>query len=460
MAEQADSSTTTVAAGSAPAADAATGTTAATGTASASADDATASGPAAVSVWRNPRLQALNLGTLAALSGVAVADVVYPLLILGFTGKPVLAGLFGAIQFAVMVLVSIPAGAFIDRHDRRRVLMTSEIVRALLATVLAVSLAAGHIWLVEVYLVAAVLGACQPFSSVRILAVRGVVPPEQVTPALASQQIFGGVAALIGPALGALMFTVSRSLPFTVIAAGMGISAACAFLVRFDSRPASAPAGAATADPAAGEAGSADDDAQSPLAGLRIIWGSAVMRSTMLFITLVNLIGVPLDLVIILEARHQGVPTRFLGAVLACFAAGGIIGAPLVPRVHALLRPGKLLAVFGLGAAAVIALLAAPFGGFWMAACMLSIGLILPAVEVLINVLVLQQVPDHQRGRVLSAVMAFMGLGAPLGAAFGGTVLQVLAPTTVLLGAGALLGCVTLVAIGQRDLRDAQWPQA
>lgn len=444
MAEQADSTATA---------------TAATSAVTSAPTDAAPSAPAAVSVWRNPRLQALNVGALAALSGVAVADVVYPLLILGFTGKPVLAGLFGAIQFAVMVLASIPAGAFIDRHDRRRVLVTSEIVRALLATVLAVSLAAGHVWLVEVYLVAAVLGACQPFSSVRILAVRGVVPAEQVTPALASQQIFSGVAALIGPALGALMFTASRSLPFTVIAAGMGISATCAFLVRFDSRPAPASA-PASADATTESAAEGDEDADSALAGLRIIWRSAVMRSTMLFITMINLIGVPLDLVIILEARHQGVPTRLLGAILACFAAGGILGAPLVPRVHALLRPGKVLAVFGLGTGAVIALLAVPFGGFWMAACMLSVGLILPAVEILVNVLILQQVPDHQRGRVMSAVMAFMGLGAPLGAAFGGTLLQLLSPATVLIGAGALLAGVTLIVITQRDLRTAQWPSA
>lgn len=400
------------------------------------------------SVWRNPRLQTLNLGAFTALSGVAIADVVYPLLILGFTGKPILAGLFGAIQFTAMVICSIPAGGFIDRHDRRHVLVAGEIVRTLLTTVLAVSLVAGHVWLIEVYLVAAALGACQPFTSVRILALRGVVPAEQVTSALASQQIFSGVAALVGPALGAMMFTLSRSLPFTVIAAGMGVSATCAYLVRFDSRPTTT----------AGEPEAEDAGSDSPLAGLRIIWGSAVMRSTMLFITMINLIGVPLDLVIIVDARHQGVPTRYLGAILACFAAGGIIGAPLVPRVHALLRPGNVLAAFGLGAATVIALLAAPFGGFWMAGCMLSIGLLLPAVEILVNVLILQQVPDHQRGRVLSAMMTFMGLGAPLGAAFAGTALQTLSPATVLIGAAALLGCVTLVAVSRPDLRAAQWP--
>ncbi|MBR7839441.1 MFS transporter [Actinospica durhamensis] len=446
----------------------ASSTSSASSTSCASTSTSTSGKPASGSVWRNRRLQTLNLGAFAALTGIAISDVVYPLLILGFTGKPILAGLFGAIQFTAMVLASLPAGAFVDRHDRRHILITSELTRAVLATVLAVTLAAGHIWLAEIYLVAAALGACQPFSGIRTLAVRGVVPAEKVTAALTTQQIFTGVAALMGPALGAVMFTASRSLPFTVIAAGMGVSATCAYLVRFDSRPraAAAPAAAAAtsaATSAADEASPAADttsapDDSGPLAGLRIIWQSAVMRSTMLFIMMINLIGVPLDLVIIVEARHQGVPTRYLGAIFAMLAAGGIIGAPLVPRVHALLRPGQVLAVFGLATAAVMGLLAVPFGGFWMAGCIFSVGLLMPAVQILVNVLILQQVPDHQRGRVLSGVMTITGLGMPLGAALGGTLLQLLSATTVLIGAAAVVGCTTLGALLQRDLRAAQWP--
>ena len=442
----------------------------------AATDTASPSVPASASVWHNRRLQTINLGGFAASTGISIADIVYPLLILGFTGKPILAGLFGAIQFTAMLLASLPVGAFIDRHDRRRILITSELTRALLATVLAVTLAAGHIWLTEIYLVAAVLGVCQPFSSIRTLVVRGVVPAEQVTSALATQQVFTGMAALLGPAVGAVMFTASRSLPFTVIAAGMAVSATCAYLVRFASRPAAAPAPtvapaptapdaptAPTAPTAADEPRASTDPAaqdESLLAGLRIIWRSAVMRSTMLFIMMINLIGVPLDLVIIVEAHHQGVSTRYIGGIFAMFAARGIIGAPLVPRVHALLRPGLVLVAFGLAATLVLGLIAVPLGGFWIAGCMLSVGLLLPAVEILVNVLILQQVPDRQRGRVLSAVLTISGLGMPLGAAFGGTLLQLLSATTVLIGAAALLGCVTLAALAQRDLRAAQWPAA
>jgi len=402
----------------------------------------------------NRALHGIYAGTFTAFIGLAMAEVVYPLLVLGFTGKPLLAGLFGTVQFTALILASVPVGNFVDKHDRRRVLIVSETIRATVATVLAVTLAAGHVWLVEVYLIAFVLGVCQPLSGVRTLALRAVAAPSQLTKALSFQQVVAGIAQLIGPAIGAMLYTVNRSLPFVAIAAGTGISALCAYLVHFDGKP----------KPAAAEPGANEDaeaESESPFAGLRIIWSHPVMRGTMLFIMLLGIIGVPLDLALIIQAKHEGVPTHYIGLILASFAAGGILGAPCVPKLHALLRPGQLLIVLGLLltlACGMIGLF--PLGGFWMAGWLAAIGFAVPAAEVLVDVLVLQQVPDHQRGRVLSAVMMFMGLGLPIGATLGGSLLQVVSPTTFLLGAAAVCAGVLVFAISQRALRESQWSSA
>ncbi|HEX4787206.1 MAG TPA: MFS transporter [Actinospica sp.] len=404
-------------------------------------------------------LRTIYAGGFTAFFGLAIAEVVFPLLILGFTGKPLLAGMFGSIQFAALVLASVPAGSFIDRHDRRRILIVSETLRAALATALAVSLAAGHVWLVEIYLIAAVLGACQPFSGVRTLALRAVAPADRLTGALSMQQAVSAVAQLAGPALGTVLFAVNRSLPFAAVALGTGISAACAYFVRFDARPQPEPETAgATLD--ADTTADAAAKSQSPFAGISIVWRHPVMRAAMIFIMLLNLVSVPLDLVLIVQARREGVPTHFLGLILASFAAGGILGAPFIPRLHALLRPGRLLSILGVLVTVGCAAMALPFGGFWMAGWLAAIGFVIPAVQVLVDVLILQQVPDAQRGRVLGAVMTFIGLGLPLGAAFGGGLLQLLSPATVLLGTAGALTCVTLYAVSQRDLRRAEWPTA
>jgi MFS family permease len=410
----------------------------------------------------NRALRGIYTGTFTAFIGLAMAEVVFPLLVLGFTGKPVLAGLFGMVQFTALVLASVPVGNFVDRHDRRRVLIAGETIRASVATVLAVTLAAGHVWLVEVYIIAFVLGVCQPLSAVRTLALRSVAAPAQLTKALSVQQIVGGIAQLIGPAVGTMLYTINRSLPFAAIAAGVGISALCAYIVRFDSMPTPAGAEAKPIDGVPPEAdGNTKAESESPLVGIRIIWAHPVMRGTMLFVMLLNLIGVPLDLVLIIQAKHEGVPTHYIGLILASFAAGGVLGAPCVPKLHALLQPGQLLIALGLLitlACAMIGLF--PLGGFWMAGWLAAIGFAVPAAEVLIDILVLRQVPDQQRGRVLSAVMTFAGLGLPIGAALGGSLLQVISAKTFLIGAAVATAGVLLFAISQRALRISQWPPA
>jgi len=401
------------------------------------------------SIRVNRALNTIYTGAFTAFLGLTIADVVFPLLVLGFTGKPLLAGLFGTIQFTALVVASVPAGNFVDRHDRRRVLIVSEAVRAAVATLLAVSLAAGHVWLVEIYLIAAILGACQPFSSVRTLALRSIAPASQLTKALSIEQVVSSVAQLVGPAVGAMLYSVNRSLPFVALAAGMGVSVLCATLVGFETKP--KPASAAESTP----------EDESAFAGVRIIWSNPVMRGTMLFIMLVNLIGVPLDLVLIVQAKHEGVPTHLIGLILAAFAAGGIIGAPCIPKLYKLLRPGQLLIAFG--ALISLSLLMTglfQLGGFWMAGWLAAVGFAIPAAQVLVDVLILRQVPDHQRGRVLTALMTFMGLGMPIGAAFGGSVLQIASPSTVLYGAAVAMAGIAAFAASQRALRVAQWPSA
>jgi MFS family permease len=351
----------------------------------------------------------------------------------------------------------VPAGNFVDRHDRRRALIVSEAVRAALATLLAVTLAAGHVWLIEIYLIAAILGACQPFSSVRTLALRSIAPASQLTKALSIEQVVSSVAQLVGPAVGAALYSVNRSLPFVALAAGMGVSVLCAALVRFETKPQPA-SPAREAGPGAAEPANEDESA---FAGIRIIWSNPVMRGTMLFIMLVNLIGVPLDLVLIVQAKHEGVPTHLIGLILAAFAAGGIIGAPCIPKLYKLLRPGQLLIAFG--ALISLSLLMTglfQLGGFWMAGWLAAVGFAIPAAQVLVDVLILRQVPDHQRGRVLTAVMTFMGLGMPIGAAVGGSVLQIASPSTVLYGAAVAMAGIAAFAASQRALRAAQWPSA
>lgn len=137
---------------------------------------------------RNFRL--LWVGSACSLLGLEAADIAYPLVALAITGSPAWAGLFGAVQLAAALTVGLPAGDLLDRRDCRRVLIAAEGVRLLTTTGAAVALASGELGMPLLLIVAAALGAAQPFSSgARMIALRAVVPSEQLTAALTQDEV-------------------------------------------------------------------------------------------------------------------------------------------------------------------------------------------------------------------------------------------------------------------------------
>src|SRR5215475_637367 len=84
-----------------------------------------------VPLRRNLQFQTLWLSQTVSSLGSGVADVAYPLAILALTGSPARAGLFAAVQTGGMVVGALPGGQLADRRDRRSIVVTGEVVRAL-----------------------------------------------------------------------------------------------------------------------------------------------------------------------------------------------------------------------------------------------------------------------------------------------------------------------------------------
>ncbi|HXP22392.1 MAG TPA: hypothetical protein VN840_22335 [Streptosporangiaceae bacterium] len=133
-------------------------------------------------------------------------------------------------------------------------------------------------------------------------------------------------------------------------------------------------------------------------------------------------------------------------------------GAPLVRPLHRL-RPGVLLISVCALEVPLVALLAVPWGPWWMAGLLLLAMLGVPAIRVLLDVLILRQAPSAVRGRMVGALMTLMSAGMPAGLAAGGLLLQYLpAQTTMLILAGALAAGV-LCCGAKPELWRARWPR-
>ena len=185
------------------------------------------------SLWRNWRFQALWIGSGTSLLGLTAADFAYPVVILLMTGSPALAAVFGFLQMAASTLAGLPAGALVDRWDRRHALMGAEAVRAIATGSVAIAWLLGHLTLGHLFVIGAVLGAITPFgASARMLMVRAVVPPEQLTQALTQDEVRTAAAGLGGPPLGGALLAISRGLPFVVTTLTFVVSFVTALIVR------------------------------------------------------------------------------------------------------------------------------------------------------------------------------------------------------------------------------------
>ncbi|WP_405004974.1 MFS transporter [Kitasatospora purpeofusca] len=422
--------------------------------------------PPPVPLRRNWRFQALWAGQAGSTLGLQIIDTAYPLLLLALTGSSTLAAAFGALQIGASVVFGIHGGSVADRYDRRRILIVGDSTRLIACASVPLAMALDRLTVVHSLLVAVVVGATIAYTGpVRLLAVRSVVPPEQLRQALAQDEARMSGAGLIGPPLAGALFGLGRAAPFVGTALTSLLALVVAVLVRFPGRPASPADGATdTGDDTADTAG-ADGTGEprsikgAALAGYRYLARSALLRPILAVVLLINLAGTAMLLPVMVVLRGQGTSDAGIGLALAGEAVGALVGALLVRRLHRLAGPGVLLLAVSWLTVPVILAPLLPGGPATVFAGLFLVGLGVPTLRVMIDLLVFQQVPDALRGRVIAATMTMFTVGMPAGMVGSGLLLDHLSPAAALGTVAALLAAGLAPATAGRTLRRATWPE-
>jgi MFS family permease len=396
---------------------------------------------------RNRNFQLLWTGSAFAFLGKEMTDLVYPLVVLAVTGSPAWAGAFGGVQLFVSLLVGLPAGVLADLHDRRLLLIVMETVRALATASMAVAVVRDAVTLPHLLAVAVAVGAVQPLGgTARMLLVRAVVPPQQLTAALTQEEVRSHSAALAGPPLGGLLYGVAALLPFVATAVSFVVSLVCAVFVR--------PKRTGPAKPAVVE-GTA---LSRVFSGLVMLWRVPILRHSTLFAAVLNMVLAPLILVVIVVLNGAGVSPGMVGLTVGGLAVGGLTGTLLVGPLHRRLSPGVLMLWLGGTAVVLIAALALPFGPWWLATALFLIGLGGPSMRVLVDILIFRQVPDEHRGRTITGFMTVLSVGAALGLVSSGLLLEFLSATVAILTLACVLAVALGITVADRRIRAVQWP--
>jgi hypothetical protein len=139
----------------------------------------------------------------AAVSGLGdrIAAIALYLLIFRQTGSPVDLGILAATQIVPAILLGPVTGLVCDRLDRKGIMITSDLVSALVVAAIPLVHTSG-----QVYLLAAALGCGRQFSGpARLALLPDVLPQAQLGAANSLLMLTRNVVLLVGPALGAAL---------------------------------------------------------------------------------------------------------------------------------------------------------------------------------------------------------------------------------------------------------------
>lgn len=400
-----------------------------------------------VPLRRNTGFQLLWVGSSFSFLAKEITDLVYPLLILALTGSPAWAGTFAAVQTFTTMALGLPAGELTDRYNRRRILLGVEAARASVTGTVAVAVMLDALTLPHILVAGVLVGAAQPLGgSARMLLVRSLVPPRQLTAALTQEEVRSYGSSLAGPPLGGLLYGIASAVPVVGAAVAYATSFVCAWFVRPPVEPLRS---------RATEGG----PVRRMFAGLTTIWQADALRRTLLLTTAMNVISAPLLLIVIVRLVQEGAPPGVIGLTSAGLAVGGLAGAALVGPLHRRLRPGTLMLAQGASLAVVVALMALPWGPWWLFGLLLASVLGVPTMRVLVDVVIFRQTPAERRGRTISAAMTVYGLGASAGLFVGGQLLEHMSARSTALVLSAATAIVVLAAASNGPLRRTPWPQ-
>ncbi len=363
--------------------------------------------PARRSLFLQRNFMLLWSGQLVSWIGTEVTGIALPLLVLALTHSPANAG-------AIYVLLAIPAGALIDRWDRRRVMVLANLGSGLAMGSIPLAIVLGHLTIAHLYIAGAAEGACFVFANLaRFASLTRVVTREEYPAARAQTSVASNIALLLGPPLGGTLYQLAGAgLALLLDACSYVVNAVSIFFITVPLQ-----------ETAARGATTLVSEIRSAIVWL---WHQPTLRHLNVLFAGRTAISSGLYLLIVVVAKEEGAPSAVIGLVFAVGALGGLAGAVAAGRLHRRYRMRTILVsttgltwllVSGyLGARHVVVLAV-------LTAAVYAVG---PLFEVTVASYTATIIPDAMRGRVTS-LTRLVELGAYSGGLLvTGTLLQAL----------------------------------
>jgi MFS family permease len=387
-----------------------------------------------------PMFRRLWLAMMATSVSQWTAQVTYGWLALILTDSARFVGIVSFMSGLPFLVVAIPAGVYIDRLDRRAILIVAQACAAALGLVMAVDVLRGTVQPWHLLVAAFLNGSCLSLLNPTMQSVvPAIVGREGLTNSVGLMSAGQNMTRIVGPSLaGVIIGFSSTGFAFLLTAFTLLIALLLITRVRVPARAASVTL----------------KGWQAAFSGLRIIWGRADLRVLFVLASLPPLLIFPYIQFLNIFARDiLGIGAQGLGLLTACSGFGAVVGSLMMASRTFQQGDGiRQIRIIILYAAGVLGV--AFSTSLWITLPLLVMGGVLGGTYMSTNNALLQlRIDDDVRGRVMATYMMTFGL-LPLGALPMGMLADSIGiQLSVALGAALCILLITTIAVRSKALR-------
>lgn len=302
---------------------------------------------------RDP-FRALWLGQTVSALGTQVSMVALPLIaVLGLGAGPFEVGLLAALETVPYLILSLPAGALVDRVDHRATMVACDIGRAAALLATAGSMAAGVLTIGALCVVALVVGSLSVFFTVAYTSYLPVLlDGDRLVAGNQRLELSESGARVAGPSIGGAVLQLAGG---AVAAALDGVSyVVSAVAILASRRPTAATRAEHIEEPFV----------RAMMAGLRHVGRDRILRDLAGSAATFNFgSGMILAVLVVFATRDVGLDAAGFGLVYGVGNIGFLIGAGLVGALTARIGIGRSFAWSTLASAAAMILIAGSGSG-------------------------------------------------------------------------------------------------
>ncbi|KOV31893.1 hypothetical protein ADK60_14435 [Streptomyces sp. XY431] len=368
-------------------------------------------------IFEDRGFRELFAATTVSAASVGVARIAVPLVaVLALDAGEFEVGLVSAFLTLPFLLVGLPAGVWVDRLPRRRILVLCQLARAVILLSVPLSWWLDLLSIRQLYATVLLFGACNVFYDVAYQSfLPGLVGRDRVLEGNAKLTGVQQVFAVGGPSLGGqAVALLTAPVSFVVTGAGLLVSAVCLARIPADEeRPVRRPESRMLKEIGA---------------GLRLVRRSPRLLAVAGSSAWLNLTWyAAYTVMMVFLARTLDLSPALIGLFLSVSGAGGLLGSLLARRISERVGPGPamwLVLCLGSPFALVLPLVGSGWT-LWLAACADGVTAFMIVVHNINQVSCTQALtPDAYLGRVNATMRfltwSFMPLGSLLGGAAAG----------------------------------------